>query len=696
MAGPRPGARAEIQSLRERIEQHDHRYYVLDDPLISDAEYDQLLKQLIKLEEQHPEYQSAHSPTRRVGGRVAGGFAPVAHPVPMMSLANAMQADEVHEFDRRVREFAESNAPIEYTAEPKIDGLAVSLRFEHGWLARAATRGDGRTGEDITQNMRQVLGEDTRLHGKPPSLLEVRGEVFMKLADFERLNREQKKRDEKQFVNPRNAAAGSLRQLDPAITARRPLSYEIYAIGETSADKLPNRYPDLLEWIGDFGIPISKERRCVKGAEGCIEYYESLQTRRDNLAYEIDGVVYKVARRDWQHGLGATAKSPRWALAHKFPPAEMTTRVRAIDLQVGRTGAVTPVARLDPVFVGGVTVSNATLHNRAEIERLDVRVGDRVWLRRAGDVIPEIVRILPEERPKSARPFVFPDACPVCDTPIVYADDGVIARCSGGLFCPAQRKGLLRHFVSRKALDIEGCGERLIEELVDSGRVSEVADLYNLKQAELAELVLAEPDPDARTKSGKPLAARKVGKKVAAKLIRALDESRDTELPRFLFGLGIPLVGETTAETLALHFGDLDPIIAADQETLEQVPDIGPLVAKSIRTFFDQPHNRRVIERLRKVGLRWPAVTRHAPTDTALSGKKVVITGTLSAPRPEIKKTLQALGAVVSAQVSKNTDYLLAGENPGSKATKAEELGVPLLTEAEYRKICAAAGVDAA
>ena len=480
-----------------------------------------------------------------------------------------------------------------------------------------------------------------------------------------------------------------MRQLDPAITAQRPLSYEIYALGDTSARSLPNRYPDLLEWIAGFGIPISAERQCVQGAEGCIAYYEALQARRADLPYEIDGVVYKVVRRDWQHGLGATAKSPRWALAHKFPPAEMTTRIRAIDLQVGRTGAVTPVARLEPVFVGGATVSNATLHNRSELQRLDARVGDRVWLRRAGDVIPEIVRVVPEDRPENSQPFIFPAACPVCDTPIIYADDGIIARCSGGLFCPAQRKGHLRHFVSRKAMDIEGMGERLVAELVDSGQVREVADLYNLEEAQLANLILRKPDIPQNNPSASP---RKVGTKIAAKLILALDKSRETELPRFLFGLGIPLVGETTAEALAAHFGDLDPLMNASQEVLEQVPDIGPSVAKSIQTFFAQPHNRRVIDRLRVAGIHWPAVTRHAPINTALSGKRVVITGTLSAPRPEIRKNLQALGAVVSTQVSKNTDYLLAGENPGSKVTKAEELGVTLLTEAEFREICVGAG----
>ena len=687
----------QIASLREQLELHNHRYYVLDDPQIPDAAYDRLLKKLAALETAHPEFASPNSPTQKVGGGLARTFSEVVHKVPMRSLANAFEREQVAAFDRRVRERLEleadaqtqiptqtqtqtQTAEVEYIAEVKLDGLAVSLRFENGWLAQAATRGDGGKGENITHNMRAVLGDGTRLKGDSnstpeiPEVLEVRGEVFMTAADFKRLNARQQKQDEKTFVNPRNAAAGSLRQLDPAVTASRPLSLCCYALGEVAGVDVPRTQWDVLQWLARLGLPVSPLARRVAGVDGCLEYYDAMLKQRAGLPCDIDGVVYKVSRLDWQDALGHTARAPRWALAHKFPAEEEITVVEKIESQVGRTGAITPVARLKPVFVGGVTVSNATLHNRDEIARLDVRVGDSVIVRRAGDVIPEIVSVILEARPKHPRTrrFKFPEHCPVCGSAIVHEGDGVIARCSGGLYCDAQRKENIKHFAARAAMDIEGLGNKLVEQLVDEKLVDNVADLYALTEAQAGAL-------------------ERMAQKSAANLIKALDKSKRTTLARFLYALGIPLVGETTAESLAAALPDLKTLMAADEETLQTIFDIGPVVARSAVTFFHQPHNREVIEKLLAAGVQWPTPEpseshegKPAASGTAFNAKTVVLTGTLSIPRAEAKRTLQSLGAKVTGSVSKNTDYVIAGENPGSKVDQAEKLQITVLDERQF------------
>ena len=697
----------EIIRLREQLEHHNYRYYVLDDPQIPDSTYDRLLTRLAALEKAHPEFASEDSPTRKVGGFASRTFSEVVHRLPMRSLANAFAREQVAGFDQRVRERLEREAgeagevgeageagkvgEIEYIAEVKLDGLAVSLRFAHGWLVQAATRGDGSTGENITENMRQVLAGATHLKGGEDfQAVEVRGEIYMARKDFQALNQRQRKRDQKPFVNPRNAAAGSLRQLDPAVTAARPLRLCCYALGEVVGADVPPDHWQVLAWIARLGLPVSELSRRVTGVQGCLDYYDEMRKRRADLPFDIDGVVYKVARLEWQAALGHTARAPRWALAHKFPAEEEITVVEKIEYQVGRTGAVTPVARLRPVFVGGVTVSNATLHNRDEIARLDVRVGDRVVVRRAGDVIPEIVSVITEKRPKRSRRFRFPERCPVCKSAIVY-QGGVIARCSGGLYCDAQRKENIRHFAGRGAMDIEGLGNKLVEQLVDEKLVHNAADLYALCAGQLAGL-------------------ERMAEKSAANLIQALDTSRRTTLARFLYALGIPLVGEVTAQTLATHLGNLESVMSADQETLQGIADVGPVVARSVTTFFSQPHNRAVIEKLLAAGVNWPvlddppaagaatalagsatalagAATAFAGSATAFAGKTVVLTGTLSLPRREVKGLLQSLGAKVTGSVSQNTDYVIAGENPGSKADDAERLQIAVLDEEQFRKM---------
>ncbi|MDD9857975.1 MAG: NAD-dependent DNA ligase LigA [Gammaproteobacteria bacterium] len=657
-----------IMALREQLQYHNYRYYILADPEISDSEYDRLFRELQALEKSHPEFASPDSPTRRVGGFAEKTFSEVEHRVPMHSLANAFAFDEVERFDSRVREHLElEDGEVEYIAEAKLDGLAVSLRFENAWLVRAATRGDGRKGENITHNMRQVLAGATRLRGpSSPEVLEVRGEVFMRRDDFERLNRAQRKRGEKTFVNPRNAAAGSLRQLDPAVTGSRPLSVCCYALGQVVGAPLPNTHWEIIRWIKRLGLPVSSLARRVAGVKGCLEYYREMLKRRTELPFDIDGVVYKVSRVDWQDSLGHTARAPRWALAHKFPAQEQMTRVEKIELQVGRTGAVTPVARLTPVFVGGVTVANATLHNRDEIERLDVRVGDRVIVRRAGDVIPEVVKVHKAARKRGARKFTFPKTCPVCASAIVYEDGGVIARCSGGLYCSAQRKENIRHFAGRAAMDIEGLGAKLVDQLVEGELVGNVADLYELTLEQIANL-------------------ERMAEKSAANLVEALNKSKRTTLARFLFALGIPLIGAATAEALAAHLPDLERLLAADQETLQAIPDVGPVVARSVLAFFDEPHNREVIDKLLAHGVTWPAPQpRSGNPGGAFAGKTVVLTGTLSVARAEAKRMLQSAGARVTGSVSKNTDYVVVGDNAGGKAEKAGELGVAMIDEEAF------------
>ena len=703
-----PDAAKKIINLREQLQAHNYRYYHLDDPQIPDAEYDRLMRELESLEREYPQYASADSPTQTVGAAPDKTFSQVIHSAPMRSLGNAFDDDEVIAFDRRVRKqlgLAEDEsddesgevpsdvsieipsdaasdessdasigesigAPIgesfDYVAEIKLDGLAVTLRFENGWLRLAATRGDGASGENITQNIRAVLRGATRLIGEPPEVLEVRGEVYMRRDDFAALNERRRAQDKKLFVNPRNAAAGGLRQLDPQITASRPLHLCCYGIGEVRGAQPPETHWQTLTWLKQFGLPVSEYARETAGIEGCLQYHREMLAMREKLPFDIDGVVYKVSRHDLRDALGHTAKAPRWAIAHKFPAQQEITQVENIELQIGRSGALTPVARLAPVFVDGATVSNATLHNRDEIARLDVRIGDSVIIQRAGEVIPQVVCVLRDRRPKGARKFVFPEHCPVCFAAVVY-DDGVIARCSGGLFCDAQRKENIKHFAARGAMDIDGLGDKLVEQLVDEKLIANVADLYELTAAQIAALP-------------------RMAEKSADNLIKAIDASRQTTMARFLFGLGIPLVGETTAEEIGASMPMLDELMRADAESLEAIPDIGPIVAQSIVSFFAESHNREIIERLRNSGVRWPKPTTRVmlKTDGVFAGKIVVLTGTLTAPRADVKKQLQRFGAKVTSAVSAKTDYVLVGENPGSKADKARALGVTVLTEEEF------------
>ncbi len=655
-----------VEQLREQIRFHNYRYYVLDDPLIPDAEYDRLLRELQELEAEHPELVTDDSPTQRVGATPLSEFGEVRHALPMLSLDNAFDDEELADFDRRARERLKVDA-IEYTAEPKLDGLAVSLLYERGLLVRGATRGDGTTGEDITQNVRTIESIPLRLIGEAfPPRLEVRGEVFMSHAGFRDLNQRQQQQGEKLFANPRNAAAGSLRQLDPRITAQRPLEIYCYGVGVVEGKKLPERHSEILERLRDWGLRVSPGIKRVKGLKGCVGYYRDLEARRDSLAFDIDGVVFKVDRIDYQHELGFVARAPRWAIARKFPAQEEMTRVVDIDVQVGRTGAVTPVARLDPVFVGGVTVTNATLHNEDEVHRKDVRIGDTVIVRRAGDVIPEVVSVIKEKRPRKARPFVMPKRCPVCGSDIERIDGEAVARCTGGLYCEAQRKEAIKHFASRRAMDIEGLGDKLVAQLVDQKLIDDVAGLYTLDAEALAGL-------------------ERMGEKSANNLIAALEKSKKTTFDRFLYALGIREVGDATARALARAFGDLETLMQADAEQLEAVKDIGPVVASHIVHFFQQSHNRAVIDKLIAAGIHWPAVKarRHQP----LAGQTYVLTGTLSGmTRDEAKQRLQALGATVAGSVSKKTTAVIAGESPGSKLAKAETLGVPVWSEADLMK----------
>ncbi|MEW5756410.1 MAG: NAD-dependent DNA ligase LigA [Pseudomonadota bacterium] len=661
----------EIAHLRERIAHHNYCYYVLDAPEIPDAEYDRLFRRLQALEEQHPELITPDSPTQRVGAAPLAAFASVRHELPMLSLANTFTDEEARDFDRRVCERLGIDA-VEYTAEPKLDGLAMSLIYKNGHLVRGATRGDGETGEDVTQNIRTVKAIPLTLLGKDfPPLLEVRGEVYMPKAGFEKLNAMQAEKGEKTFANPRNAAAGSLRQLDSRITAQRPLAFYCYGIGTVSGASMPDKHSAILARLREWGLPVSSEIRVVHGIEGCLEYYRDILKRRDKLPYEIDGVVYKVNDLEQQKRLGFVARAPRWATAHKFPAQEELTELLAIDVQVGRTGALTPVARLAPVQVGGVTVTNATLHNEDEIRRKDVRIGDTVIVRRAGDVIPEVVAVVRERRPKHTKEFVMPDRCPECGSDVVRPDAQAVARCMGGLYCPAQRKGAIHHFASRRAMDIEGLGEKLIDQLVERDFVRDVADLYRLTQEQLAGL-------------------ERMGEKSAQNLIDALEKSKSTTLARFIFALGIREVGEATAQTLAQHFGDLKPLIEADLDTLMQVPDVGPVVAESIKHFFEQPHNLEVIAKLtapEQGGIHWPKVKKAAAAAQPLAGKTAVLTGTLaSMTRDEAKERLQALGAKVSGSVSNKTDFVVVGAEAGSKADKAASLGIEMIDEAELLK----------
>ena len=664
--------RDRVDTLRKQIRHHNYRYHVLDDPEIPDAEYDRLIRELQALEQDNPDLVTDDSPTRRIGDEPISAFGTVEHKIPMLSLDNAFTEDELRDFHRRIvkrLDLSDDDAEVlEYAAEPKIDGAAVSLLYENGRLVRGATRGDGRTGEDVTHNIRTIEGVPLRLRGRGvPGELEVRGEVFMPRSGFEAYNRKAREVGEKTFVNPRNAAAGSLRQLDPKLTAKRPLDIFLYSVGSIDGGNLPERHSEILDQLQEWGLKTCPERTVVSGIDGCISYYARLGQKRDQLAYDIDGVVYKVDSIRLQQDLGFVSRAPRWAIAHKFPAQEELTRVLDIEFQVGRTGALTPVARLEPVFVGGVTVSNATLHNIDELHRKDVRVGDTVIVRRAGDVIPEVVSVVIKRRPNGTRPVQLPEECPVCGSAVAREEGEAVARCTGGLYCSAQRVESLKHFVSRKAMDIDGLGAKLIQQLVDLDRIKSPADLYGLTEQELIEL-------------------ERMGQKSAENLLKAIETSKKTTLARFLFALGIRDVGEATAAGLATHFGKLESIESANEDKLLAVPDVGPVVASRIHAFFNEPHNRKIIAALKAAGVSW---AEHEPAaasgDGPLAGKTIVLTGTLAdMTRDEAKEKLQSLGARVTGSVSGSTDYVVYGDKPGSKLQKAEKLGVTTLDEEAF------------
>lgn len=662
-------ARQRAEELRRLLHHHAHLYYVLDAPQIPDAEYDRLFHELQAIEAAHPELLTPDSPTQRVLGKVLDGFTPVRHAVPMLSIRTETDTSSAGAlaFDARVRRelgLAEDAPPVEYACELKFDGLAVNLRYEHGTLVQAATRGDGEVGEDVTQNIRTIAQIPLRLMGEAPAVLEVRGEVYMRRDAFERLNERQREAGEKTFVNPRNAAAGAVRQLDPAIASKRPLSFFAYGLGQVQGWDQPGTHSGVLDALAAFGLPVSNERRVAQGAEGLIAFHQDIAARRDQLPFDIDGVVYKVNDLALQRQLGFVTREPRWAVAHKYPAQEQVTTVQAIDVQVGRTGKLTPVARLAPVFVGGVTVTNATLHNLFELRRKGVRIGDQVIVRRAGDVIPEVVGRVAGDRPAYVPNFRMPRHCPVCSSIVVREKGEVDHRCSGGLFCAAQRKQALLHFAQRRAMDIEGLGEKLVDQLVDAGIIRTLPELYTLDLAKLSAL-------------------ERMADKSAANLLAALERSKSTTLPRFLYALGIRHVGEATAKDLARHFGSLERLMDASVEQLLQVGDVGPVVAQSIRTFFDQAHNREVVEQLRAAGIHWPEGEPSAVAQLPLAGLTFVLTGTLpTLTRDEARERIEALGGKAAGSVSKKTHYVVAGEEAGSKLTKAQELGVTILDEA--------------
>ena len=656
--------RKHVEDLRREIDRHNHLYYVLDQPEITDAEFDRLFSELVSLEQEHPELASPDSPTQRIGAPPLKEFAEVKHRTSMLSLSNAFDEEEVRAFDRRVREGLEAD-PVEYAVEPKFDGLAVSLSFRDGVFVQGATRGDGTTGEDVTPNLRTVRSLPLRLpKAGDTGDLEVRGEVVMFKRSFEMLNERQRRAGEKEFANPRNAAAGSLRQLDSRITARRPLHFFAYAVG-VSAGARWSTHSETLDRLVELGFSVSPDRDLVKGVKGLLDYYARIGAKRDRLPYVIDGVVYKVNRLDWQRNLGFVSRAPRFALAHKYPAQEQVTEVLGIDVQVGRTGALTPVARLKPVQVGGVTVTNATLHNEDELRRKDVRIGDTVVVRRAGDVIPEVVSVRLDRRPAEARPFHMPKRCPVCGSAVTKAQDEAVARCSGGLYCPAQRKQALRHFASRRAMDIEGLGEKLVDQLVDGELVRTPADVYQLPVGMLASL-------------------ERMGERSAANIVAAIDKSKQTTLARFIFALGVRNVGESTARDLARYFGSLDRLMNASETELISVPDVGPVVARSIHEFFRERHNREVIEKLRTAGVSWPE-SRGATATAPESVKTFVLTGTLpNMTREEARQEIEAKGHKVASSVSSKTSYVVAGSEPGSKLETAHALGVPVIDENEF------------
>ena len=659
------------------LERYNYRYHALDDPEVPDAQYDRLMLELRALETQYPELTTSDSPTQRVGAAPVAAFGAVRHRLAMLSLDNAFTEEEVRDFDRRIRERLDIPGPILYSAEPKLDGLAISARYEKGVFVQGATRGDGETGEDITQNLKTIKALPLKLRAdRPPAVLEVRGEVFMPLAGFAKFNQEAVARGDKSFVNPRNAAAGSLRQLDPKMTAARPLDLFIYGLGIVESDDasvqhgLPSQHSETLQTLRRWGFKICPQSRVVEGADGCLDYYRDIGTQRANLPYQIDGVVYKVDDLEQQRRLGFVSRAPRWAVAHKFPAEEALTTVRDIEFQIGRTGALTPVARLEPVFVGGVTVSNATLHNMDELTRKDVRVGDTVVIRRAGDVIPEVVRVLLERRVRNPEPapVALPTECPVCGSPVVREAEQAVARCTGGRICAAQRKEEIKHFASRRALDIQGLGDKLVEKLVDRDLVSTPADLFGLQSQQLATL-------------------ERMGDKSAQKLQAAIDASKQTSLSRFLYALGIRDVGEATALALAQHFRELAALRDAGDEEIQRVPDVGPVVAQHVAAYFRDPDNAAIVDRLLAAGISWPPP---APVDAGgeMTGKTFVLTGTLVAlTREAAQEAIAQRGGKVSGSVSKKTSYVVAGVEPGSKLKKAAALGIAVLDEPEFLKL---------
>ncbi|WP_372741551.1 NAD-dependent DNA ligase LigA [Neptunomonas sp.] len=667
----------EVVQLRTMIDQHNYRYYVQDDPSVPDAEYDRLFQRLKQIEQEYPELTTPDSPTQRVGSKPISSFDEVKHERAMLSLDNAFSEEDLRDFDRRVRErLSNEILPISYACEPKLDGIAVSLLYEKGILVRGATRGDGATGENITHNVRTIASIPLRLLGEGiPERLEVRGEIYMPKAGFQALNERANAKGEKAFVNPRNAAAGSLRQLDARITATRPLEMCCYGVGVFSGGVMPDAHVDSMQQLHRWGFKISHYLELVEGADGCLDYYQRMAELRNSLPYEIDGLVFKVNDYSLQQRLGFVSRYPRWAIAHKFPAQEEITQVENIEFQVGRTGAITPVARLKPVFVGGVTVSNATLHNMDEITRLDLKIKDWVVIRRAGEVIPKVVSVVVERRPDDVVDVVFPEHCPVCHADVERVEGEAIARCSGGLSCSAQRKEALRHYASRKAMDIEGLGTKLIDTLVDKNLLTSIADIYQLKRQDIAGL-------------------ERMGEKSADNLLAAIDKSKSTSLAHFIYSLGIREVGEATARNLAKAFGDLDGLIEANEEQLLAVSDVGEIVAHHIRTFFQQPHNLEVISALRAAGVHWPVIEVAEPEAQPLLNKVYVLTGTLERMgRDEAKEKLQQLGAKVSGSVSKKTDCVIAGPGAGSKLAKAESLGVAVLDEAGFIELLSSFGV---
>ena len=656
-----------IINLRNQLDEHNYRYYILDDPSVSDAEYDRLFQELKKLEQTHPEFLTPDSPTQRVGAKPLKTFSEVQHAVPMLSLDNAFTNEDIVNFDQRIHDRLGSRVMNEYCCEPKLDGLAISIRYVDGKLISAATRGDGYTGEDVTENIKTIKMVPLKLRGNDyPKILNVRGEVFMTKKGFEKLNDYAFKHDEKVFANPRNAAAGSLRQLDPNITAKRPLEIYFYGIGEVEGGKIPTKHCDMLTQLTKWGLRVNPLSKVMEGAEGCLQYFKKLSAIRPSLPYEIDGVVYKINDIKLQERLGYLSRSPRWAIAHKFPAEEAITVVEAVEFNVGRTGAVTPIARLRPVHVSGVTVCNATLHNMQEIERKDIRIGDTVVVRRAGEVIPEVVSVVTAKRPSNAKKPKMLARCPICNSEIEQVEGEAVARCTGGLYCPAQRKESIKHFAARRAMNIEGLGDRIVDQMVEEGLIENVADIYHLTHEQISSL-------------------ERMGKKSAQNLLDEIEKSKTTTLSRLIYALGIREVGETTAKQLALHFKEIDKLQSATLDDYQSVQDIGPVVASHLVKFFKEKHNRDIIKKLMQAGVHWPLVK--TSSNLPLAGKTFVITGTLAKySRDEAKEILEKFGAKVSNSVSAKTNYLVVGSEAGSKLAKAKDLNVQILEDDQFEK----------